>query len=96
MVILYISLLAIQVLSFILAIRRKSKRYWVSLFVLESVSAVLAWRLGVWFDGLPGYGIMPGLSYLTETLLSYGAAILYGVMLVGSAVTGIVLHYTKK
>ena len=96
MVILYISLLAIQVLSFILAIRRKSKRYWVSLFVLESVSAVLAWRLGVWFDGLPGYGIMPGLTYLTETLLSYGAAILYGVMLVGSAVTGIVLHYTKK
>lgn len=96
MVILYISLLALQVLSFILAIRRKSKRYWVSLFVLESVSAVLAWRLGVWFDGLPGYGIMPGLSYLTETLLSYGAAILYGVMLVGSAVTGIVLHYTKK
>ena len=96
MVILYISLLAIQVLSFILAIRRKSKRYWVSLFVLESVSAVLAWRLGVWFDGLPGYGIMPGLSYLTETLLSYGAAILYGVILVGSAVTGIVLHYTKK
>lgn len=96
MVILYISLLAIQVLSFILAIRRKSKRYWVSLFVLESVSAVLAWRLGVWFDGLPGYGIMPGLSYLTETLLSYGAAILYGVMLVGSTVAGIVLHYTKK
>ncbi len=96
MVILYISLLAIQVPSFILAIRRKSKRYWVSLFVLESVSAVLAWRLGVWFDGLPGYGIMPGLSYLTETLLSYGAAILYGVMLVGSAVTGIVLHYTKN
>ena len=96
MVIIYIFLLALQVLSFILAIRRKSKRYWVSLFVLESVSAVLAWRLGVWFDGLPGYGMMPGLTYLTETLLSYGAALLYGVMLVGSAVAGIVLHYTKK
>ena len=96
MVILYISLLAIQVLSFILAIRRKSKRYWISLFFLEAVSAVLAWRLGVWFDGLPGYGMMPGLTYLSETLLSYGAAILYGVMLVGSTVAGIVLHYTKK
>ena len=91
MVIIYIFLLALQVLSLILAVRRKSKRYWISLFFLEAVSAVLAWRLGVWFDGLPGYGMMPGLSYLTETLLSYGAAILYGVMLVGSAVTGIVL-----
>ena len=96
MVILYIFLLALQVLSLILAIRRKSKRYWVSLFILEAVSAVLAWRLGVWFDGLPGYGFMPGLSYFAETLFSYGAAILYGVLLVGSAVAGIVLHYTKK
>ena len=91
MVIIYIFLLALQVLSLILAVRRKSKRYWVSLFFLEAVSAVLAWRLGIWFDGLPGYGMMPGLTYLTETLLSYGAALLYGVMLVGSAVTGIVL-----
>ena len=96
MVILYIFLLALQVLSLILAIRRKPKRYWVSLFILEAVSAVLAWRLGVWFDGLPGYGFMPGLSYFAETLFSYGAAILYGVLLVGSAVAGIVLHYTKK
>ena len=96
MVILYIFLLALQVLSLILAVRRKSKRYWVSLFVLEAVSAVLAWRLGVWFDGLPGYGFMPGLSYLTETLLSYGAAILYGVLLVGSAVAGIILHCKRK
>ena len=56
MVIIYIFLLALQVLSLILAVRRKSKRYWISLFFLEAVSAVLAWRLGIWFDGLPGYG----------------------------------------
>ena len=96
MVILYIFLLALQVLSLILAIRRKSKRYWVSLFVLEAVSAVLAWRLGVWFDGLPGYGFMPGLSYFAETLFSYGAAILYCGMLAVSAVTGILLHCKRK
>ena len=91
MVIFYIFLLALQVLSLILAIRRKSKRYWISLFILEAVSAVLAWRLGVWFDGLPGYGMMPGLTYLTETLLSYGAAILYCGMLATSAILWIVL-----
>ena len=96
MVILYIFLLALQVLSLILVIRRKSKRYWISLFILEAVSAILAWRLGVWFDSLPGYGFMPGLTYLSETLFSYGAAILYGMMLVGSAVTGLILHCKRK
>lgn len=91
MVIFYIFLLALQVLSLILAIRRKSKRYWISLFLLEAVSAVLAWRLGVWFDHLPGYGFMPGLTYLSEILFSYGAAILYCGMLAVSGVLGIVL-----
>lgn len=96
MVILYIFLLALQVLSLILAIRRKSKRYWISLFILEAVSAVLAWRLGVWFDSLPGYGFMPGLTYLSETLFSYGAAILYCGMLAVSAVLGIVFYCKRK
>ena len=91
MVIFYIFLLALQVLSLILAIRRKSKRYWIFLFLLEAVSAVLAWRLGVWFDNLPGYGFMPGLTYLSEILFSYGAAILYCGMLAVSGVLGIVL-----
>ena len=91
MVIIYIFLLAIQVLSFILAIRRKSKRYWISLFILEAVSAVLAWRLGVWFDHLPGYGFMPGLTYISETLFGYGtAAISLGIAAL-SAILWIVL-----
>lgn len=91
MVILYIFLLALQVLSLILAIRRKSKRSWISLFILEAVSAVLAWRLGVWFDHLPGYGFMPGLTYLSETLFGYGtAAISLGIAAL-SAILWIVL-----
>ena len=96
MVIFYILLLALQVLSLILAVRRKSKRYWISLFVLEAVSAVLAWRLGVWFDSLPGYGFMPGLTYLSEILFSYGAAILYCGMSATSAVLGIVFYCKRK
>jgi hypothetical protein len=90
-VVFYIFLLALQVLSLILAIRRKSKRYWISLFILEAVSAVLAWRLGVWFDHLPGYGFMPGLTYISETLFGYGtAAISLGIAAL-SAILWIVL-----
>ena len=91
MVIFYIFLLALQVLSLILAIRRKSKRYWISLFLLEAVSAVLAWRLGVWFDSLPGYGFMPGLTYISETLFGYGTAVISLGIAVLSAILWIVL-----
>lgn len=78
-------------LSLILAIRRKSKRYWISLFILEAVSAVLAWRLGVWFDHLPGYGFMPGLTYLSETLFGYGTAVISLGIAALSAILWIVL-----
>ena len=91
MVIFYIFLLALQVLSLILAIRRKSKRYWISLFILEAVSAVLAWRLGVWFDHLPGYGFMPGLTYLSETLFGYGTAVISLGIAALSAILWIIL-----
>ena len=91
MVVFYIFLLALQVLSLILAIRRKLKRYWISLFILEAVSAVLAWRLGVWFDHLPGYGFMPGLTYLSETLFGYGTAVISLGIAALSAILGIVL-----
>lgn len=91
MVIFYIFLLALQVLSLILAIRRKSKRYWISLFILEAVSAVLAWRLGVWFDNLPGYGFMPGLTYIGETLFGYGTAVISLGIAALSAILWIVL-----
>lgn len=78
-------------LSLILAIRRKSKRYWISLFILEAVSAVLAWRLGVWFDHLPGYGFMPGLTYISETLFGYGTAVISLGIAALSAILWIVL-----
>jgi hypothetical protein len=90
-VIFYIFLLALQVLSLILAIRRKTKRYWISLFFLEAVSAVLAWRLGVWFDSLPGYGFMPGLTYISETLFGYGTAVISLGIAALSAILWIVL-----
>jgi hypothetical protein len=83
--------LALQVLSLILAIRRKSKRYWISLFILEAVSAILAWRLGVWFDHLPGYGFMPGLTYISETLFGYGTAVISLGIAALSAILWIVL-----
>ena len=96
MPILYILLLAAQVVLLIFAIRRKPVGYWITLLALEVLSTVLAWALGVYYDSLPGYGIMPGLTYFAEAIFSYGAAILFGGMLVISAVLGIILHSKRK
>ena len=76
MVIVYILLLLLQVAALIFAICRKARAYWVSAWITEALSAALAWGLGVYYDGLPGYGMMPGLSYISETLLGYGTALI--------------------
>lgn len=76
MVIVYILLLLLQVAALIFAICRKAKAYWVSAWITEALSAALAWGLGVYYDSLPGYGIMPGLTYFTEAIFGYGTAVI--------------------
>ena len=91
MPILYILLLAVQVMLLIFAIRRKSIAYWMATWITEALSAALAWGLGVYYDGLPGYGIMPGLTYFAEAIFGYGTAVLSLGLLAISAVLRIVL-----
>lgn len=95
MPILYILLLAAQVTLLIFAIRRKSKAYWVSAWITEALSAALAWGLGIYYDGLPGYGMMPGLTYFAEAIFGYGTAVISLGMLAISVVLGIVLKKSK-
>lgn len=92
MPILYILLLAVQVTLLIFAIRRKSIAYWMATWITEALSAALAWGLGVYYDSLPGYGIMPGLSYFAEAIFGYGTAVLSLGMLEISVVLGIILR----
>lgn len=96
MVILYIFLLLLQVALLILAVCRRTIRYRFTSLIASLLSAALTWGLGAYYDSLPGYGMMPGLTYFAETLFSYGAAILYCGMLAVSAVTGIILHCKRK
>ena len=75
----YLVVLALQIALLVLSIKKRTKPLWISLFSLELVPMGIAAALGVYYDGLPGYGFMPGLSYLGEILFSYGAAVIYGV-----------------
>lgn len=76
----------------------KNKEKWWKLFIYEILALALSAFLCIYFDNLPGSGFMPGLTYLGEVLISYGAIILFAVILAVTAIskTVIFLHDTKK
>ena len=88
MLILYLAVLIFQIVLLIRCVRRPFPKSWAILYVMEAISLSAAFFLMRYFDALPGFGMMPGLSYLGEVLFSLGAAIAYGVMLLFSLLTG--------
>ena len=92
--ILYIAIFIFLIIDFVLCVKGKAK--WIVLFVLEIISVTLAVSLWIYYNGLPGYGFMPGLSYLGEVVCSVGALILYVIMLAVTSITRLVLCLTRK
>ena len=91
MVILYIFLLILQLALLILAICRRDTAHRLTALIASLLSAALTWGLGTYYDSLPGYGFMPGLTYIGEALFGYGtAAISLGIAAL-SAILWIVL-----
>lgn len=86
----YIVILIALVALLVLSLRKNTKLHWVTLFSAESVSMLVSLGLARYYDSLPGYGMMPGLSYLEEVVASYGALVVYGVTLLVSAIFMIV------
>jgi len=76
----YILILVLQITLLTAGIVRKTKKLWISLFTIEIISILTAAGLTLYYNSLPGYGFMPGLSYFGETLFSLAASIVYGVM----------------
>ena len=79
MLIAYVVVFASQVILFVYAVRRKTKKLWGIVFSSELFPMVIAICLMIYYNNLPGYGFMPGLAYIGEVLFSFGAAILYCV-----------------
>ena len=91
MVILYIFLLLLQVALLILAICRRTTGYRFTSLIASLLSAALTWGLGAYYDSLPGYGFMPGLTYISETLFGYGTTVISLGIAALSAILWIVL-----
>ena len=97
MVYLYLALLALQLGLMIWCGIKPSKKGFIwqlSIQGLCTVSAIILW---IYYENLPVSpgAIMPGLVYFSETLSSFFATIVYGVMFVISAF-GAVIRWPGK
>lgn len=92
----YIVVLILQVVMLAAAVRRPAKRKWAFLYLCEAGAALAAWVLMRWYDNLPGYGMMPGLTYFAEAFFSMCAAGIYAVMLVVSLGVGAAIWYRRR
>lgn len=61
---------------------KKTEETLVEFVFVEVIPMLIANGLRIYYDSLPGYGIMPGLTYIGEVLYSYGASIIYCVLFV--------------
>ena len=86
LLVMYFLILVSQITLLTFSIRKKTKKLWIGTFVSEIISAIIAFVLMWYYNSLPGYGFMPGLSYFGEVLFSMGASFLYVIMLVISFV----------
>lgn len=84
MLIAYIVILVLQIVLLVLSLRKKQKKLWLSLFLVEVIPMLIVNGLRIYYDSLPGYGIMPGLTYIGEVLYSLGASIVYCLLFVVS------------
>lgn len=89
--ILYLIMLAAQAVLLYFSIRRPTGRRWGVLLGTELLSLAAALLLAAHCNGLPGIGMMPGLTYFAETLFSLFAALAYGAMLLISALCALLI-----
>ena len=96
MLVIYIAIFISQIVLLVFSVRRKSAKLFALLFLSEIIPLVIAYVLMRYFDNLPGYGFMPGFTYLGEILASLGAVILYATAIVASLLVLLIMFIIKK
>ena len=90
LLILYLLGFAFQIILLVKSIKKKNNKYWIMTFVIEIIFIIISKIVENYYNSLPGYGFMPGLTYFGETLLSLGANTIYYIMLFITMLTKIV------
>lgn len=94
LLIIYIVILIFLIVNFVKCLKSKAK--WIRLFTFEIFSTILSAILLMYYDNLPGSGFMPGLTYLFEVLFSFGAMVLYSIILDITLITKLIIYLLEK
>lgn len=70
-------------------------RGWLTLFLSLGAGLTASVILAAVYNGLPGSGMMPGLTYIGEFLISLWAAVGY-ILLAAASVMTIIIKTVKK
>ena len=73
----YMLFFILQIVLFVLSIRGKTKKLWMSLFCAECISILIAFGLFVYYNIHQG----PNFANFFYTLFSFGAVLVYGLFL---------------
>ena len=92
----YIVIFTFQIILFVITIRKKTKKLWRILFSAELIPLLISIGLMIYYNNLPGYGFMPGLTYLGEVLFSFGAVVLYCISFLISICSYIAISYKQR
>ncbi len=93
----YIILLFVHLFLFWRVCRKPSRGRFILLYSAELLSCAVSGFAAIYFNRLPGYGFMPGLTYFGEVIFSLSAFCVFCFILMLSLVGGIlIVRRTKK
>ena len=77
----YLSVFIIEIVLLVKFFKSKQNKYWLINIILEICFIIISIIMFNYYDNLPGYGLMPGLTYVTQLLFSFCGCILNIIML---------------
>lgn len=92
----YLLALAIQIVMFAGCLKKPVRIRWSLLFLCELCALTAAVYFSIYYNFLPGYGMMPGLTYFAETMYSMAGAVVYLCMLVLSVLACVIMKLKHK
>ncbi len=94
--VLYGILLLFCIILLISSAKKPSRAKWLTLFISEALFALISVGVAAVFDTLEGKGIMPGLTYFSQIMVSICSALAFTLSFAISAGVYIILKIKNK
>ena len=92
----YVLAWALQILMLVGCLKKPVRVRWSMLFLCELCALTASVYFSVYYNALPGFGMMPGLTYFAETLYSMAGVVVYLAMLLLSVLACVMMKLKHK